>query len=411
MIAPMSVFLISDEVQDYIKSNKPVIAFLAPSLNTVPSKLGSAIYCLIEDIVFYSVNPIIVFSKYEKELPPSKIQNRIIYYTKLIEKTPFQKAIGHRLRKRIYGISATEDIKYASDVYIYCLELNIKCLVLEDANSLLAGLPYKPSINTILHQHANSLINHNKHFFYSFTRRLSEIVFVSELNQHCTCEKYKSCKTPVSTIYNGIDLTDFKLQSDFEIESFRKSLNVSSNSIVLMFAGRIHPSKGIKELLLSLIEFKHCDIIVIVAGNLKTSYNYDPEFEEDIKKLCSGKVILPGHVSQVAISKYYAISDFVIVPSIGSEGLPKVVTEAMVMGKPVIASDRGGTTELVKDGENGIIIEEPVCPESIARAIQRAIDNKESLIQTALSLMEWNRSRFSSEQMAKQFDTLFAKYV
>jgi glycosyltransferase involved in cell wall biosynthesis len=411
VITAMRGFIISDEAQKYIESNKPVIAILSPSLDTVPSKSGSAIYCIIEDIAFNSKYPIIVFSKNDKELPPSKIQNRIIYYTLPIQKTSFQKKLGHRLRKMVYGISATEDIRYAKDVYRFCLKHSVKCLVLEDSNSLLAGLPKKPAIHTILHQHANSLINHNKYFYYSFTRRLSEIVFVSELNKLSTFGKYKSSKTPVSTLYNGIDLTDYKLESDFEIGKFRKSLNVSSNSIVLFFAGRINPSKGIRELLLSLNEFKHCDIIVIVAGNLKTSYNYDPEFEEDIKKLCSSKVILLGHVSQAEISKYYAISDFVIVPSIGSEGLPKVITEALVMGKPVIASDRGGTTELVKDGENGIIIEEPVCPESISRAIQKAINNKETLTQIALFHKEWNRSRFSSEQMAKQFDALFAKYV
>jgi glycosyltransferase involved in cell wall biosynthesis len=91
--------------------------------------------------------------------------------------------------------------------------------------------------------------------------------------------------------------------------------------------------------------------------------------------------------------------------------LPKVITEALVMGKPVIASDRGGITELVTDGKNGVIIEEPVSPETIAKAIAKAVKNRESLTKNAEENIDLNRERFSSEAMAKQFDALFSRFI
>jgi len=46
----------------------------------------------------------------------------------------------------------------------------------------------------------------------------------------------------------------------------------------------------------------------------------------------------------------------VVVPSLCFENQPFSITEAFAAGKPVIASDLGGMTELVKDGERGILV-------------------------------------------------------
>lgn len=404
-------FLISPEVQNYIKKKSPEIGILSPSLDTIPSKQGSAIYYLIEDIADCSAYPLLVFSKYRSDLPKSKIRDRIIYYTRPIKKTIIQNLMGHRLRKKIYGISATEDIWYAKDVYRFCRKNHIKCLVVEDANSLLAGLPGKPTVHIILHQHANALLFHTPHYFQKFTSKIACIIFVSERNRKDVIEKFGNLKMPNSAIYNGINLDNFKIFTKKEVALFRNYFDTEDKSIILLFTGRIHLSKGIRELFLSLRFLKEFKIKVLVAGDLKTSYDPNPDFEDELNKLQSDNIVFLGTVTQGKLSEYYAICDFVVVPSIGLEGLPKVVTEALVMGKPVIASDRGGIVELVKDGENGIIIKEPVSPENIAMAIRKAIENYDLLSQTAAEQMKMNRSKFSSSMMAKQFDDIFKNYL
>ena len=70
---------------------------------------------------------------------------------------------------------------------------------------------------------------------------------------------------------------------------------------------------------------------------------------------------------------YYKLSDFIVLTSIGPEGLPKVVTEALAMGIPVIASDRGGTWELLREGKNGWKISDPVTPDTILTAFYKAL--------------------------------------
>ena len=404
-------FLLSVEVKKFIRDKSPKIAILAPSLDTVPSQQGGAIYCLIEDIAFYSAYPIIVFSKFKHDLRKSKISNRIIYYTEPIKKTVIQSLIGHRLRKKIYGISGTENIQYANDVYQFCIKNQIKCLVVEDSNSLLAGVPDNPDVPIILHQHANALLGHSLHYFQKFTKKLSGIIFVSETNRKDVNEKFGNLKIPNTHIYNGVNLKNFISFTTQESGSLRNPFISGNKTIILLFAGRIHPSKGIKELLCSFEFLKEFDIKVLIAGDLETQYDYNSAFENEIKFLMTGKTILLGTVPQERLPQYYALCDFVIVPSTGPEGLPKVVTEALVMGKPVIASNRGGIMELVINGKNGIIIEEPISPENIAKAIIGAIKNKEIITSNAHVQQEIYRSRFSAESMAAQFDDFLRNYL
>ena len=62
-----------------------------------------------------------------------------------------------------------------------------------------------------------------------------------------------------------------------------------------------------------------------------------------------------------------ALSDMVILPSY-REGLPRVLVEAAAMGKPVVASRIPPITEIVVNGETGLLVE-PDNPEAFAQAI------------------------------------------
>ena len=56
------------------------------------------------------------------------------------------------------------------------------------------------------------------------------------------------------------------------------------------------------------------------------------------------------------------------------EGLPKVILEAMAMGRPVITTDTIGCREAVTNGDNGVLIP-PRDPEALAKAIEQLLDD------------------------------------
>jgi glycosyltransferase involved in cell wall biosynthesis len=73
-------------------------------------------------------------------------------------------------------------------------------------------------------------------------------------------------------------------------------------------------------------------------------------------------VVLAGAADRSEIPAYMAAADIVAVPSVRFggyvDGLPNVALEAMAAAKPLIASRVGGLPELVRDGENGVLVAE-----------------------------------------------------
>lgn len=81
------------------------------------------------------------------------------------------------------------------------------------------------------------------------------------------------------------------------------------------------------------------------------------------------RVILTGYRTDVA--DFYKMADVFLFPSF-REGLPVAVMEAMASGLSVVATKIRGSSDLVEDGINGMIVEEPTDTDAFAAAIERA---------------------------------------
>src|SRR5262249_55432592 len=68
----------------------------------------------------------------------------------------------------------------------------------------------------------------------------------------------------------------------------------------------------------------------------------------------------------------YPLADIVVVPSVVPDALSRVILEAMSAGRAVIATDVGGTPELVIDGKTGLLVERGD-PLALARALERLL--------------------------------------
>jgi glycosyltransferase involved in cell wall biosynthesis len=85
----------------------------------------------------------------------------------------------------------------------------------------------------------------------------------------------------------------------------------------------------------------------------------------------AGRVKLTGYIDPALRQQLYEGASLLLLPSF-DEGFGLPALEAMTLGIPVVASDRGALPELV--GNAGILID-PKDPESIAAAIERILDD------------------------------------
>lgn len=150
---------------------------------------------------------------------------------------------------------------------------------------------------------------------------------------------------------NGIDMTYF----DRTEEVMKKAESIrEKDCITFCFVGRIVGDKGMNELAEAFArlekEFPSCRLLLV--GDFEEKL--DPVSPETKRMfLENSRVTFAGW--QQDIRPYLAASDIFVFPSY-REGFPNVVLQAGAMGLPSIVTDINGSSEIIRDGMNGVII-------------------------------------------------------
>ena len=106
------------------------------------------------------------------------------------------------------------------------------------------------------------------------------------------------------------------------------------------------------------------------------------------------------------VGDYLAAFDLFILPS-NKEGIGGILLDAMDRALPIIASRVGGLPEIVKDGENGVLID-PRNPDQLEEAILRLYDDPDLRRAMGARGREFSRG-FTAESMAQQYLELYRR--
>jgi glycogen(starch) synthase len=122
----------------------------------------------------------------------------------------------------------------------------------------------------------------------------------------------------------------------------------------LLYAGRIDPRKGIAAAILALGGLEDARLTIIGAG--------DPTHIEELRALAQTngveeRVTFRGPVERAKLVRAYAAADAVLFPVMWEEPWGLVPLEAMAVGRPVIATGRGGSGEYLVDGRNCLLFD------------------------------------------------------
>ncbi len=115
----------------------------------------------------------------------------------------------------------------------------------------------------------------------------------------------------------------------------------------------------------------------------------------------SGNVIFTGKLSLNEVREVMRDCYAFALPSL-NEGFGRVFIEAMALGKPVIAPRVGGVSEVVRDGENGFLIE-PKDVDALFLKLAYLIDNPDHAIRMGEAGQRFVRKNFSNEKYIKNY--------
>jgi glycosyltransferase involved in cell wall biosynthesis len=122
---------------------------------------------------------------------------------------------------------------------------------------------------------------------------------------------------------------------------------------VVTFVGRLIDGKGVPDLIDAFAAMQDRQAVLCIVGDGPRR----ADLEQLVERLgISAKTMFLGYVPEEHAWAVIRASDIVVNPSY-TEGLPTSVLEAALMGKAVIATDVGGTPEIVTDGQGGMLIE------------------------------------------------------
>ena len=83
------------------------------------------------------------------------------------------------------------------------------------------------------------------------------------------------------------------------------------------------------------------------------------------------------------------------------EAFGRVTVETMLAGKPIIATASGGTRELIKNGETGLLYK-PGDHNELAKKIQHLYENPKESAKLGTAALIWAEGRFGRERYAKE---------
>ncbi len=141
--------------------------------------------------------------------------------------------------------------------------------------------------------------------------------------------------------------------------------------VKLLFVGAASKAKGIDYLLTATATMAERGINIHLRIIGRTDDEGRALSERLAQLRLTNRVTYINHIAWDCLIWEYEKSDIFVLPSI-TEGIPKVVLEAMARGVPVIATNVGGVATLVQDTKNGLLIE-PKSVDAIVRAVQRLI--------------------------------------
>ncbi len=232
--------------------------------------------------------------------------------------------------------------------------------------------------------HVQTYHTYLSHYLHYIPRPLRPSVKAAEKYSALLCNRCTLVTAPTQSIHDelrkfgvrrpihilpfGPDLRDYEAASVWEP---REALGIRGDAPVFLYAGRIAPEKNLRFLLESFVHIRDAlsEAVMVFAGDGPQRV----ELEQAAAEWgLAASVRFAGFLDRKRLVDLYRTSDvFIFASKTETQGL--VIVEAMAAGTPAVAVRAMGVRDVVRDGENGFLVDEDA--RALAeRAVQVAAD-------------------------------------
>jgi len=259
----------------------------------------------------------------------------------------------------------------------------------------------------VLMRHHTSLVRMLGSRFHVWAdRRMAEradhVITVSEAARQYMLEVDGIRRNDIEVVHLGLDLDKWRPDEDLRQQA-RKEFGFGPEDFVVGYVGNQLPAKGHLELIGA---FEHMAERLPSAKLLLVGRGELSEVREAIDRIGSGRVVEAGWRNDTVAC--YNAMDLFVQPSL-SEAFSQVILEAMAVGVPVIATDVGGATEVIRDDENGFIVQ-PGDVAGLAECAVKVLSDRELRRRLGSAAGETIRKSFTAERMVKRHIQLYQEW-
>lgn len=190
----------------------------------------------------------------------------------------------------------------------------------------------------------------------------------------------------------------------------RARWGMAPDDVVVGFMGRLVEEKGVEDVIAAVAELhrEHPRVKLLVVG---TGGNQEGDVEARVRREAAERgmsfVTFAGYQAEEPL--YYQMFDVFVLSTRTDEPYATSVVQAMMAGKPVVATATGGTPEIVRDHETGLLVP-PSSPREMANALRRLVQDPELARRLARGGREYalanNREELTTAQVERLYDQL-----
>jgi glycosyltransferase involved in cell wall biosynthesis len=240
--------------------------------------------------------------------------------------------------------------------------------------------------NSLVFSVGSTLEAYIHHFWNIYRKNIHTFLFASNFMAHKTEEFWGKGTFRWGLLTNPFDSSKYPLQREY--------------GDYFLYFGRLKEEKGVDMLLHAMRELPETKLLIVGEGPQEAM------LKEIVVKCNLNNVSFLGPKWGKEIEDILKKCRFVVVPSIWHENFPYVIFQAFSFGKPVIATNRGGIPELVKDKKFGLIYNAED-PHALAASIKNLWNDPSFTVKIGEAAKNYIDEQFNYEKFYKDLIEIY----